>query len=131
MTTPVMTVNEEEDFHVVQDKFSTYDIRHLPVINHSRQVVGLISQRHLYKIHSPRRLESGEWFYDKDELDAFILKNVMVREPFVLKSTHTLQDAMKAMVQFKLGCIPIVDDIARPVGIITRDSIISFFLKHE
>ena len=130
MASPVITVREEDEFHVVQDKFSVYDIRHLPVINAAGRVVGLISQRHLYKIHSPRRLEDGQSYYDKDALDSFILKNVMVQDPYLLKPNNTLEEAMKAMVQFKFGCIPVVNDYGMPAGIITSDSIIGFFLKH-
>ena len=128
MTSPVITVQDWEDFHVVQDKLETYDIRHLPVVDNSGRLIGMISQRHLYKIHSPRHLENGEWYYDKDMLDSFILKTVMVKDTYVLRPHHTLADAIKDMVQFKIGCIPIVDDSCRPVGIVTRDSILSFIL---
>ena len=130
MTSPVVTVSDADEFHVVQDKFTTYDIRHLPVIDANNRVVGLISQRHLYKIHSPRRLESGEWFYDKDLLDGFILRNVMIKDVYTLKADAKLEELMKIMIQFKYGCVTIVDDIDRPIGIITRDSVINFFLTH-
>lgn len=130
MTSPVITVKVTDDFHVVQDKFSTYDIRHLPVIDHNDRVIGLISQRHLYKIHSPRRLENGEWFYDKDMLDGFILANVMVKEVYTLKANASLEELMKTMIQFKFGSVPIIDDADRPIGIVTRDNVIKFFLTH-
>ncbi len=129
MVSPVITVHENDELHIIQDKFATYDIRHLPVINDAGRVVGLIGQRDLYKIHSPRRLEDGSWYYDKDMLDSFILKNVMVKDPYFLKPENTLEDIMKDMVRFKFGCIPIVDEYGKPVGIITRDTIIQIFLK--
>jgi acetoin utilization protein AcuB len=125
MTSPVITVATTDEFHMVQEKLVVYDIRHLPVVDENGRIVGLISQRHLYKIHSPRRLESGEWYYDKDMLDSFILKNVMVKEPFVLGPDNTLEEAT---VQFKFVCIPVVDADRKPVGIITRDTVINFFL---
>jgi CBS domain-containing protein len=130
MASPPITVNEGDEFHVVQDKFATYDIRHLPVVNDAGCVVGLISQRHLYKLHSPRLLEDGSWYYDKDMLDSFILKNVMVKDPYMLKAGNTLKEALDAMAQHKFGCIPIVDEYRLPVGIITRSDILKFFLNH-
>jgi acetoin utilization protein AcuB len=129
MTSPVITVQEWEDFHVVQDKLETHDIRHLPVVDGSDRLVGIISQRQLYKICSPHRIENGGWHYDKDILDAFILKRVMVQSLYVLKPENTLADAIKDMVQFKIGCIPIVDDSRSPVGIVTRDGILALLLK--
>lgn len=130
MISPVVTVRESDEFHIVHEKLAGHDIRHLPVVNEPGCVVGLISQRHLYKIHSPRRLEDGSWYYDKDVLDGFILKNVMLKDPFLLKADNTLLEAMGVMVQRKLGCIPIVDPYRLPVGIITRGDILNFFLHH-
>jgi len=54
MVSSVVTVHEGDAFHIVWEKFETHKIRHLPVVNDAGCVVGLISQRHLYKIHSPR-----------------------------------------------------------------------------
>ena len=128
MTSPAITVFELEDFSVVKDKFELYSIRHLPVVNHKGVLVGLITQRDLYKIHSPRRLQDGSWYYDKDLLDGFILSKVMLSEIYTLKPENTLEDVVNAMVQFKFGCIPIVDDNNIPVGIITNDNILNFLL---
>ncbi len=130
MASPVITVKDTDEFHVVYDKFTVYDIRHLPVVDSSGSVVGLISQRQLYKTHSPRRLEDGEWFYDKDLLDGFILKNVMIKDPFLFKETASLEEVMKTILEFKTGCIIVIDKLNRPVGIVTRDNVIKFFLTH-
>ena len=128
MISPVITIRDTDDFHVVRDKFAAHDIRHLPVVEEHGVLVGLITQRTLYKIHSPRKLEDGSWYYDKDLLDGFILKNVMIKDPFTLKAENTLLEAIEAVCQFKLGSIPVVDDLRRPVGILTRGDILTFFL---
>ena len=130
MVSPIVTVHQDDEFHVVWEKFVLHGIRHLPVVNDAGGVVGLISQRHLYKIHSPRYLEDGSWYYDKDMLDGFILKNVMLAEPFTLTPDNTLEEAMRPMVTSKLGCVPIIDKYRMPVGIVTRVDVIQFFLKH-
>src|SRR5271170_3818002 len=82
MVSPVITVKETDDFALVQEKIALYDVRHLPVVNETGSIVGLISQRDLYQIHSPRRLEDGSWYYDKEALNLFLLKKVMVPKPF-------------------------------------------------
>jgi predicted transcriptional regulator len=103
----------------------------LPVVNDAGVVTGLISQRDLYKIHSPRRLEDGSWFYDQETLDTFILKNVMHQDPFMLKADQSLKDALGPMVLSKFGCVTVVDKYNCPVGIITRVAILKFFLQHD
>ena len=74
MVSPVMTVKENDDFALVHDKFHLYGIRHLLVVNVPGVLVGLITQHDLYKIHSPRKLEDGSWYYDPELLNGFILK---------------------------------------------------------
>lgn len=130
MTKPVVSVIVHDEFHVVWEKMDHYDIRHLPVVNDLGCLVGLITERNLFKIHSPRKLEDGSWYYDRDLLDGFILGKVMTANPFTLKVDNTLADAMKAIAQFKYGCIPIIDKNLIPVGIVTRNNIIKFFLNH-
>ena len=130
MAAPLITVKETDEFHVVWEKMETYDIRHLPVINDIGCLVGMISQRQLYKIHSPRKLEDGSWYYETDSLDSFILSKVMMKDAFVLNPHHSLEDVMKAMTQFKYGSIPITDENRVPLGIITRNDVIKFFLRH-
>jgi acetoin utilization protein AcuB len=128
MSSPVITVKEDDDFALVQEKIALYDVRHLPVVNEAGSIVGIISQRDLYQIHSPRRLEDGSWYYDKEALNQFLLKNVMFPKPFTLKPDNTLYDAIEASVRFKFGCIPIVDDYGHPCGILTRDTILKFLI---
>ncbi|MDE2028741.1 MAG: CBS domain-containing protein [Candidatus Omnitrophica bacterium] len=131
MASPVITVKETDDFALVQEKIALYDIRHLPVVNDAGTLAGLISQRDLYQIHSPRRLDDGTWYYDKEALNQFLLTKVMVKNPFTLKSDDTLYSAMDAMARFKFGCIPIVDDYRKPCGILTRDTILKFCISKE
>lgn len=128
MTSPVITVRETDDFALVQEKIALYDVRHLPVVNETGSIVGIISQRDLYQIHSPRRLEDGSWYYDREALSQFLLSKVMLPKPFTLKPNNSLYDAIEASVRHKFGCIPIVDDYRKPCGILTRDTILKFLI---
>lgn len=129
MAAPVITVKETDDFSLVQEKIELYDVRHLPVVDESGVIVGLITQRDLYKIHSPRRLEEGDWYYDKDALNQFLLKKVMLLKPFTLRPEDSLFEAIEVTVKNKFGCIPIVDEIGRPCGILTRDTILKYLIS--
>ena len=128
MVSPVITVKETDDFTLVQEKIALYDVRHLPVVDETGSITGIITQRDLYQIHSPRRLDDGSWYYDKAALSQFLLKNVMVPKPFTLKPGNSLFEAIEATVLHKFGCIPIVDDYRKPCGILTRDTILKFLI---
>jgi len=129
MVSPVITVKETDNFALVQEKIALYDVRHLPVVNEAGSIVGIVTQRDLYQIHSPRRLEDESWYYDKDALNQFLLMKVMHPKPFTLKPDDSLYAAIEATVRFKFGCIPIVDDYKHPCGILTRDTILKFLIS--
>ncbi len=124
MQTPAITIPVDVVFSDVVRLFNNHRIRHLPVVNESKEVVGLISQRDLYKTQSPRKLEDGSWYYDPQELDMVKISSVMTRQPFTLREEQTVADALKPMVRFKYGCIPVVNAQNKIVGIITQYDIL-------
>ena len=120
MTAKVSHVREDESFSHVAQKLVNSSIRHLPVVNANNELVGLITQRDLYKIVSPHRNEEGEWVYDLDMLEEVILKHVMIKNPYTLHPDNTFGDVLLAMVDLKYGCILIVDERKHICGIITQ-----------
>lgn len=128
MASPVITVKGSDNFAVVNEKMSIYDLRHLPVVDEKGSIMGIITQRDLYQIHSPTRLEDGSWFYDNEVLNQFLLMKVMTPDPFTLKPSNSIYEAIEATVRFKFGCIPIVDDNKHPCGILTRHTVLKFLI---
>ena len=124
MTDQIISVNVEAPFSEVAEKLTNHGFRHLPVVNDEKQLVGLITERDLFKIQAPRRLEDGSWYFDKDMLDAVILKTVMIQNPFAMHPDDPLGEAVVQMVRHKYGCIPVVDDKGLLRGIITQMDIL-------
>ena len=124
MTSPSISVHANAPFRDVVKLLHERRIRHLPVVNSNNEVVGVISQRDLYKIQPPHKNEDGVWVYDLDAIDDFILQNVMILNPFTLSSENTLAEAIGPMVRSKYGCIPVVDQDKKLCGIITQFDIL-------
>ena len=124
MTTPAISLNCEAPFREVVMILQTRRIRHLPLVNKAGEVVGIISQRDVYKLQPPHKNEEGQWVYDLDVMDGFILSSVMTPNPFTLTSQSLLAEAISVMVQRKYGCIPIIDDKKKLCGIITQYDIL-------
>ena len=98
--------------------------RHLPVVDDAWKLVGLITQRDLFRIHSPQKDNEGHVVYDKTGLDKYVLKHVMTKDPLALQPTNTLADALLIMAEKKYGCIPVVDENGILAGIITQVDIL-------
>ncbi len=118
------TLNVDDPFSRAWDIFKTYHIRHLPIVDDKGILQGILTERDLYRIQSPRISMDGELLYDNEGLDSHVLKSVMIKEVFTLMPDDTLATAIQAVIRRKYGCIPIVDEHKYLVGIITGETIL-------
>ena len=124
MILPPIILNYNESFSKVEQILRERGIKHLPILDENGRLGGLITLSDLYRTCSPRRTIDGAYVYDKAQLDNFILKNVMTKNPKTLKADNTLKDALEVMTFGGFGCLPIVDDDRRIVGVVTQTDII-------
>jgi CBS domain-containing protein len=133
MSAPVVTVSMDASFSEVEEAFVTHQIRHLPVVDGSGKLRGLITKRDLYRTLAPRKsvdgdvqysrdkiLEAGGDFYMKESLDSYVLQNVMVKNVHTLSPENFVASAVGLMVKHKIGCVPVVDAQEKVCGIVTR-----------
>jgi len=138
MNNEPIVIKESADLSEVQLKFKNFQLSHLLIVNDAYKLVGLISQKYLYKTQSPRKVLTdemeyrpdvildGDSFYEKETLDSFILRNVMMKSPFTLQPEDSLQDAFSNMAKKNLGCIPVVDKDLRIKGVLTDQAIVRY-----
>lgn len=120
MIDKMITIRMDEPFSHVEQKLREHGIRHLPVVDKDYKLIGIITQRDLFRTCPPRKDEEGKLVYDKETLDSYILEYVMTKNPVALTPSHTAADALLLMVDKKFGCIPIVDKYNTLCGIITQ-----------
>ncbi len=143
MNSAVIKVRMDDDFSNVEECFITHGLTHLPVVNYVDKLVGLISQKYLYKTQSPRKffeepqmidpdpdkIVDGDSFYHKETLNSYILHQIMQKDPFTMGPEDSVGEAVKNMANKKLGCIPIVDPQHTICGILTNQDIIKFLAR--
>lgn len=130
MTKDPVTLNIDEPFCRVAQIFQEKDIRHLPIVNSEGVILGIISQRDLNRITSPKKNPEGDFLYDPAELAKYILKQHVIHEVATLSPDDTLEKAVELMAAKKLGCIPIVAHDGKVTGIATITDILNLFLKN-
>jgi len=124
MVKKVISVSLDEHFSAVPHKMKTHNIRHLPVVDDKYKLVGLISQRDLYKTISPKKVEDGRWVYDDAELNQFVIGKVMNPKVKALFPWDSVADAISLMVHQKYGCIPVIKKDGTLYGITTQRDIL-------
>jgi acetoin utilization protein AcuB len=138
MQTNVVTVREDDDVSEAQEKLTDHHISHLLVIDNDKKFVGLVSQKYLYKMQSPRKivkeemdydpniLIDGDSFYTKETLNSYILRNIMNRHVFTLTKDNSVLDALTYMDKNRVSCIPIVDKNKTIQGVLTDRDLIHY-----
>ena len=129
MTKDPVTLNIDESFCRVAQIFQERDIRHLPIVNAQGQILGIISQRDLNRIASPKKASDGSFLYDPVELTRYILKQHVIHKVISLSPEDTLKTAVAIMAEKKLGCMPVVDPTGKVLGIVTVTDMLKLFLK--
>lgn len=130
MTSPSITIYEDEPLSKVWEKLRVKGVRHVPVIDRAGRIVGLMSERDLFRTLSPRVNEDGDLYYDETLLNSFILKHVMTHPVVTMAPEDQLVKAVEIMGRNKYGCIPLVDADQKVVGIVTDTDVLKWLAKH-
>ena len=125
MVTKIVSVHVGNSMNDVEQKLRTNHIRHLPVIDDEGKLVGIITERDLFRAVSPHETEEG-FRYDESQLEGLLLEHFMSRKPIVLRPNSPIADAVNVMATLKYGCIPIVSEDGKLVGIITQIDVLRF-----
>ena len=115
MTTDVVTVKREASIQEALALMKQHSIRHLPVVNKDKKLLGWVSDADLRGVLIASMLEE------------LTLDDVMVRKPHVAHPEMRLEDAAHLILERRIGGLPVVDD-GRLVGIITVVDILSAFI---
>jgi len=59
-------LNEGDELILAEQAFLSQAATHLPIIDEGKKLVGMLSQKYLYKAQSPRKILDGEVTYGKD-----------------------------------------------------------------
>ncbi|MCA9405523.1 MAG: CBS domain-containing protein [Candidatus Omnitrophica bacterium] len=141
MRSPVLTIFVDDSLSKAAEIFVRERIYYLPVVQSNKKLVGLLTQKYLYKMRSPRRIIGEEFeekmdtivdghsYYYKDMLDSYILKNIMYQTPAKALKTDSLNAVIKNMAKSNVGCVTVVDEKDVVCGILTEKDIINYLAK--
>jgi CBS domain-containing protein len=126
MVKEVATLDVNDELSLANDIMRLGRIRHLPVVDGTR-LAGIISERDLFRSSLAQALGYGGPA-SRDLMKTLRIKDIMVKEVTTISPETKLCEAVKLMMDKKIGCLPVVEN-ERLVGLITETDIMLQYLK--
>ena len=94
------------------------DIRHLPVVNSERELVGMLSDRDLRSLSLPLIVDRDWVGTIQTALDARV-STLMTSNALSVDMEADASEVIELMLEHKIGAVPVVDSDNKLVGIIS------------
>lgn len=123
MCRDVETLGRNDQLSIADDLMRQTRIRHLPVLDADGDLVGIVSQRDLFRGAVVKALGYGSGQQAKI-LEMLLVKEVMTNEVVTTTPDTELRDAALEMLDRKIGCLPVLEN-GKLVGILTESDFVA------
>ena len=132
MTRDVVHVEHEETVATVRDLMSDARIRHLPVVDENKDLVGIISDRDL--LQACRFFDEETTLgQERHWLEGMKASDIMTEQVATVPVDLDVREAAQTLFELKIGCLPVTDGdgVGRLAGILTESDFVRLFAEGE
>lgn len=122
-----LTIGTEESVSDTHQYMEEQKVRHLPVVDKSGKMVGLVSREDLLKAEPSPATSLSIWEIHS-LLTKLKVKDVMTRDVITTTEDTPIEEAAHKMLDRKVGCLPVLRD-GKLVGIITESDMYRSFME--
>ena len=115
MTQPVITLNQSSKLDRARQLIANHDFHHLPIVDDNGALSGMLSDRDLLKISLSKASP--------------LIENIMSKDVIAATPETLLREVALVLRHHRIHCLPIIDEINEPIGIITTTDILNALLK--
>jgi CBS domain-containing protein/RNA polymerase-binding transcription factor DksA len=126
-----ITAHADESALAAHERMLRHGIRHLPIVDAERRVVGVLSIDDLRSALPVGTNPRGA--IDRSARDSeadWTVGDLMTHAPETLGPDDSLQHAAERMADRRVGCLPIVDGAGRLAGILSETDALRAFATH-
>jgi acetoin utilization protein AcuB len=117
MTRKVITISPDTGIREAFFKMKEHHIRHLPVLDKDNKLIGIISDRELRRPDwVDESMDIAHMYYLDDEMS---IKDVMIKNVYVVHTYDTLNKAIKLLLDNDIGAAPVLDKTGALVGMLS------------
>ena len=127
MSAPVITFFAEQTMPLAEDIMHFKHVRHLPVVDDAGKLVGLVSHRDLLRVQISSLTGLTETQRRAWQSDVR-MGQIMTKDVWTIHPETDAAVAGRTLLDHEFGCLPVVDDHDRLVGIVTERDFIKYLL---
>jgi acetoin utilization protein AcuB len=118
MTRVPTTASADDHLLDAAARMAERNVRHLPVVDGDRHVVGMLSDRDVRTVlgDSARSLRPDD---GRVRIQSLRVADAMTRDAFVVREDAPFADVARVFTDQRVGAVPVVDGADRLVGIIS------------
>lgn len=126
-----VTANADESALAAHERMVRHGIRHLPIVDGERRVVGVLAIDDLRSALPVGADLRGAIDQSAREAEAsWTVADLMTHAPETLGAEDSLQHAAERMADRRIGCLPIVDGAGRLSGILSETDVLRALATH-
>ncbi len=128
MSAPVVALFAEQSLPLAEDIMRFKHLRHLPVIDDTNRLVGLVSHRDLLRaqVSSLTGLTEAERRARQEDVK---IAQIMTRDVWTAGPEMLASNAGWLLLDHHFGCLPVVDARGLLIGIVTERDYLRFAVK--
>jgi CBS domain-containing protein len=112
MKIAVLTAERDETVSTALDRMRTAEVRHLLVVDSTRHLVGVVSERDPDRATAMMQTAEGK-------RDGLRVGDVMRTKPLHVRPTLAAHEAAAMLIEHKIGMLPVVDEGGVVYGVVT------------
>jgi acetoin utilization protein AcuB len=128
MTKKLITVTGETDILKVGNIMRDNRIRHVPVVDDSYILLGMVTDRDIRSAMPSVTLEDFNSKEERNKLSSLKAKDIMTKDLVTVSPTYTLQDVLLLFQKHHFGALPVIDDNKVLLGIISIRDLLRAFI---
>lgn len=127
MTKHPLTIRADASISQTHRYMQEQGIRHLPVVDKSGRMIGLVAEDDLLKAEPSSATSLSVWEIHS-LLDRITVSQAMVRDVITTTEDVPIEEAAHLLLEHKIGCLPVMRD-EKLVGIITESDLFRTFME--
>ena len=127
MISSPITISPDQSVSEALDIMSENKLHRLPVVDGKGKLIGLLTES-IIKNNTPNNASTLSMYELNYLLNKLTVKDIMIVDVFTIGKDALLEEAATILRKNDIGCLPVVDEENKLIGIITHNDIFTAFI---